>query len=333
MSTAGGIHAQLGVGACTHEDIRALVHDSLAAPALQAGLLTWLTGRFQAVIVDEVYDANSQDLDLIELFCEAGLPVTLIGDSWQALYDFRGARPDLVPAVLTKHGFAQQEVTRSFRYVDEDLECRMERLRVGDGLALSTGQASECEVVLATGWDQLWKADDCVLPIGLGSPDNKSEALMTVLLNRVTTTRLGVEARNYTEACFVLGVPPGASGRDDVLDAFLLALRNANTTLTFEELRVCHRALGLIRKPPRLGTAKEAKLDVTLALLKVRLRGQPLVPGLSVHQAKGREFNRVGLKLKPADVKRLANGLDSDKPDDRVLYVAATRAKRATVLV
>ncbi len=51
MSTGGGIQAQLEGGACTHEDVRALVHDALATPALRASLLTWLTMRFQAVIV------------------------------------------------------------------------------------------------------------------------------------------------------------------------------------------------------------------------------------------------------------------------------------------
>ena len=333
MSTAGGMRAQLSAGVCTHDDVRALVHDALAHHDLRERLLTWLTARFQAVIVDEVYDANSQDLDLIRLFCEADLPVTLIGDGWQALYDFRGARPDLVPGLLAAHGFKRHEVTRSFRYVDDELAARMASLRAGQGLVLDAGQASECDVVLATGWDQLWKAGDCVLPVGLGSPDNRSEALMTLLLNRVTSTRLGVEVRNYTEGCFVLGVPTEAAERDAVLEAFLTELRDADVTPTFETLRARHSALGLVRRPPRLGAAKEAKLDATLAFLKVRLDGQRLISGLSVHQAKGREYDRVGLKLKPADVRRLAAGLDADEPDDRVLYVAATRARLSTVLL
>jgi DNA helicase-2/ATP-dependent DNA helicase PcrA len=54
---------------------------------------------------------------------------------------------------------------------------------------------------------------------------------------------------------------------------------------------------------------------------------------LSVHQAKGREYDRVGRKLKDPEVCRLAAGLDSDQHNDRVLYVAATRARRGTVLV
>ena len=74
-------------------------------------------------------------------------------------------------------------------------------------------------------------------------------------------------------------------------------------------------------------------LRKTLNRLKLRLAGQALVSGLSVHQAKGREYDRVGVKLKPADVTRLAQGLDIDNPDHRVLYVAATRARKSTVVI
>lgn len=332
MSTAGGLRAQLEAGVHTHDDVRSLLHDALAHAELRTLVKASLRQRFRAVIVDEVYDANAQDLDLIALFCEVGLPVTLIGDRWQALYGFRGARPNLVPGVLAGHEFVQHDVTRSFRYEGADLELRMAQLRNRVGLTLPAGQANACDVVLSTGWDQLWKADVCVLPTGIGQPENKSVALLTVLLSRVTTTRLGTEARNYPEACFVLGLPLTDPARDDALDCFLNDLRD-DPTLTVDSLRDCYSELGLVRRPPRLGAAKEKKLDETLGSLRLRLVGHRLVSGLSVHQAKGREYDRVGLKLKPADVTRLAGGLDPDNADHRVLYVAVTRARQETVLV
>lgn len=113
MSTAGGLRAQLEAGVHTHDDVRSLLHDALAHAELRTLVKVSLRGRFRAVIVDAVYDANAQDLDLIALFCEVGLPVTLIGDRWQALYGFRGARPNLVPGVLAGHEFVQHDVTRS----------------------------------------------------------------------------------------------------------------------------------------------------------------------------------------------------------------------------
>jgi len=141
---------------CTHEDVRSIVHDALRTSGLRAALTAALLARFRAVIVDEVYDANAQDLDLLALLCEAGLPVTLIGDRWQAGYGFRGARPDLVPDVLEEHGFVEHEVTRSFRYATDELEASMAAPRTGAALTLPSGEAAQCDVVLATGWDSLW---------------------------------------------------------------------------------------------------------------------------------------------------------------------------------
>lgn len=333
MSTGPGIRSQLAAGTCTHDDVRSVVHDALANAGLHAELLAALTNRFRAVIVDEVYDANHQDLDLIALLCEAGLPVTLIGDRWQALYGFRGARPDLVPNVLAAQGFIEHQVTKSFRYASAELELRMSQLRQGAGLVPPNGQADQCDVVLATGWESLWKADRAVLPIGLGGLDNKSDALMTLLLDRATSTVVGIEARNYAEACFVLDVPMESADRDAALDEFLHDLRTTGQPPPFEELRSRHRALSIRRKPTSLQGKREANLDTMLARLHARLDGRPLLRGLSVHQAKGREFNRVGLRLRPAEIRRLSQGLDPDSHDDRVLYVAATRARHGTVLV
>jgi len=310
MSTAAGLAAQLGAGVCTHQDVRSIVHDALRTSGLRAALIEAVRARFRAVIVDEVYDANAQDLDLLALLCEAGLPVTLIGDRWQALYGFRGARPDLVPGVLTQYGFLEHEVSRSFRYATPELEASMAALRTGAGLALPAGDAAHCDAVLATGWDSLWQAGKSVLPIGLGALGNKSDALLTVLLNRVTLSQIGQEARNYAEACFLLKVPLESSERDRALDEFLSDLRTG-TPPTFEALRTRHGPLGLDRKPARLASAaNEAKLDAALLRLRDRLDGHPLVPGLSVHQAKGREYDRVGLRLKAPEVSRLTAGLD-----------------------
>lgn len=210
----------------------------------------------------------------------------------------------------------------------------MAALRTGAGLALPAGDAAHCDAVLATGWDSLWKAGKSVLPIGLGTLGNKSDALLTVLLSRVTLTQIGQEARNYAEACFLLKVPLESPERDRALDEFLSDLRTGTTPPTVETLRARHGPLGLERKPARLASAaNETKLDAALLRLRDRLDGHPLVPGLSVHQAKGREYDRVGLRLKAPEVRRLTAGLDPDQHHHRVLYVAATRARHCTVLV
>ncbi|MFJ4967082.1 3'-5' exonuclease [Streptomyces sp. NPDC088729] len=67
--------------------------------------------------------------------------------------------------------------------------------------------------------------------------------------------------------------------------------------------------------------------------LRTRLHAwaAPLVPGLTAHQAKGREWDVVGVHLTDAERGSLRRGLSSDSEDHRKLYVALTRAKRTTM--
>lgn len=69
-----------------------------------------------------------------------------------------------------------------------------------------------------------------------------------------------------------------------------------------------------------------------LAQLQERLifSGRP-VPGLTAHQAKGCEWQVVGLHLKPEEQEALAAGLDSTRDLHRKIYVACTRARERTV--
>jgi DNA helicase-2/ATP-dependent DNA helicase PcrA len=62
--------------------------------------------------------------------------------------------------------------------------------------------------------------------------------------------------------------------------------------------------------------------------LRRRLERHDLVPGLTVHQAKGCEWQRVGVALRPSDRDRLSRGLRELEPEDCVIYVALTRARR-----
>ena len=48
---------------------------------------------------------------------------------------------------------------------------------------------------------------------------------------------------------------------------------------------------------------------------------------MTVHQAKGREWNSVGVVLTSNDTAILANGLEPLTDDHCILYVALTRAK------
>ncbi|MDQ3632729.1 MAG: hypothetical protein M3417_15960 [Actinomycetota bacterium] len=71
-----------------------------------------------------------------------------------------------------------------------------------------------------------------------------------------------------------------------------------------------------------------------LAWLRERLEAdEDLVLGLSVHQAKGREWDTVGLALKPSHIEHLHGGLSYTESTHRELYVACTRARVRTIAV
>ncbi|PCK21874.1 MULTISPECIES: UvrD-helicase domain-containing protein [Rhodococcus] len=61
----------------------------LADSSDRSKLVTLLGSRFSEVIVDEVQDCSSDDLNLLQLFNEAGVMIVLVGDPDQAIYEFR----------------------------------------------------------------------------------------------------------------------------------------------------------------------------------------------------------------------------------------------------
>src|SRR6266704_1880222 len=86
--------------------------------------------------------------------------------------------------------------------------------------------------------------------------------------------------------------------------------------------------LGARRRPNRLPRNGETLRQSEVEALRRRLGRRDLIPGLTVHQAKGCEWNRVGVALRQSDRDLLSQGLRELEPEHCVLYVALTRARR-----
>ena len=82
-------------------------------------------------------------------------------------------------------------------------------------------------------------------------------------------------------------------------------------------------------RPNRLQEKAEALRVAELERLGLRITRSDLIPGLTVHQAKGCEWPRVGVALSPTREATLAAGLRSEDAEHCVLYVALTRARIA----
>ncbi|MEV6362147.1 UvrD-helicase domain-containing protein [Nocardia asteroides] len=330
------VEAQIEGGHCTHDDLRSVLATALEEPAIHDRVRTRVGNTIRCLIVDEVYDANRLDLRLVEIAAELGCEVTLIGDHWQALYGFRGASPDQVPELAAKLGMRTVNLTKSFRFRSANQQEMAARLRSGRGTSLRLGDPSgDCDVVLAPQWVDLWNLDHVgVIPLAWSKGRSADDyAMMTILLDMAARQLTHLGAVFKTEALQILGL----SERDIALASHDLAsvLLGITTAETAPALVQLYYALAAALRDQ----GPQAKLPMVdgltvrnLRALGARLRaGRACVPGLTVHQAKGREWDRVGVALTERARQTLDEGLRSNDAEDRVLYVACTRARWETV--
>jgi DNA helicase-2/ATP-dependent DNA helicase PcrA len=324
-------HRHLENGLCTHEVVRQVLAGVLMQPARRAAVAELLSSSIGHLVVDEVFDANRLDLAIVDLACNANLPVTLVGDPWQALYGFRGARPELVPEVLARWQFDSLPLTLSFRFQSDEMRTLGAELRSGRPVQMVGGE--EYDVVLASLWDDLWQASDRVLPLSFGRTANKTDAAGIVLLDHLVYGAFRQHAIFLPEALVLLSLDRETYRMEgtQILGRVVEILSGPGGDAperALAALRQSMRDLGAQRRPPAgSGESEQRQID-RMAALAARLRsGQQLVPGMTIHQAKGREWDHVGVRLRDTEIARLANGLDRDVESDRALYVALTRAK------
>lgn len=327
----------LNSGTCTHEEIRDVLSAVVRRDDLREAVAQYLRKSIRAVIVDEVFDANGLDVDFLLLAGHADINMTLIGDPWQALYEFRGAQPDLVPQLVEDQGYTEFPITRSFRFLTPSMRDLAQALRAGRGVTIPHGSVTDVDVVLASRWETLWERGDRVLPLSFGKIDNQTDAAIIILLDQLTQAYLGKEAIFSSEAATLLGLDPEIMRRraPATLRRSLQLLKNGTTTglaNAIAELRESLRELGSPKQLRRLPQEREKVQLERLERLAKRMDQPTTVAGMTVHQAKGQEWARVGVALTPTQLQRLERGLSVDNPEDRVLYVALTRARSAVYL-
>lgn len=324
-------------GICTHEDVRGVLAQALRDPSSAEYIRTRLGSTIRALIVDEVFDANDLDIAIIEAAIQAGVDVTLVGDPWQALYVFRGARPQAVPELLQRTGVRTLPLTQSFRWRNKEQQDLALALRAGRGVMLHTldpaSDIEDLDVVLAVQWKHLWELGPGVLPLAFhGFKGGYEEAAATLLLNHGTRSIFDLDATYLPDALTALAI----QDRDVVrqlepdlrnVTEILVAGGKAAVNAAYNELVEIMKAVS-----PRLLRSAHHHHTSRLALIHQRLAypGRP-VPGLTTHQAKGGEWEVVGVRLTNSERAALASGLSVQEDTHRKLYVACTRAQVRTV--
>ncbi len=318
-------------GICTHQDVRNVLEQALLHPACLARVRHRLLTTMRALVVDEVFDANDLDIAIVELALSAGIAVTLVGDPWQALYAFRGARPELVPELLVRTGVRTLPLTTSFRWRSEEQRDLAATLRAGQPATLpvdSTGGTdSRIDVVLALTWKQTWAVGHHVLPLAFHAfKGGNEEAAATLLLNHITRNTLSEDATYLGDALTALAILDVDVPRqlEPELQQVVEILRDDRTAaLNAAYARLVLVISGVSPRPMRKAHhAHTSRLADTAARLRY---GGQLVPGLTTHQAKGREWDRVGLRLSDGEQAALNGGLSESSDTHRKLYVGHPR--------
>lgn len=322
----------LGAGVVSHDDVRNILLHAMQVAELREFAASWIASNYRAIIVDEVYDAALLDLNVAYLAAESGLSVTLIGDPWQALYKWRGATPTEVQKLLdaTTDQFVEYQQPQSFRFTGDQMPGLATALRGGEPVTLPTGTSDGVQVALARNWGPLWSAGDNILPLSFRTIDNLTDAALNLVLDVVTRGRLGVASFGREAAIARLGLDRDRflAEQDRVLQPVVEALRGGTAPVdALDALRSAIASLGVTR-PRRLAASAEAERVAQMARLAVRLNQATSIPGLTVFQAKGREWERVGVVLTRGQRALLDAGLHALDDEHCVLYVALTRAKR-----
>lgn len=98
------------------DEARAVALDRLKDRALSDQIAIALAGRFCEVIVDEAQDCNPDDLTIISWLRDSGLPVKVVCDPHQSIYEFRGGVTDqLFEFSNTFPADRRKELTGNFR--------------------------------------------------------------------------------------------------------------------------------------------------------------------------------------------------------------------------
>lgn len=321
-------------GICTHDDIRTLLGLALKLPQCATRVQERLGQQLRALVVDEVFDANELDIAIIEAAIASGVAVTLVGDPWQALYLFRGAKPHVVPDLLTRNSIPTLPLTHSFRWQTEEQTTLANDLRNSAGVILPT-DPDDMDVVIALRWKDLWNVGGGVLPLAYHSfKGGYEEAAATLLLNHVTRNILDLDATYLTDALSALNIQDRDVPRqlESDLQSVIETLKPGTAAAVKAAYLELVAVIGTVSA--RTLRAPHSAHTSRLTMLQFRMThaGRP-VPGLTTHQAKGGEWDIVGVALRDTERKALGAGLQVTEDLHRKIYVATTRARYRTIEV
>lgn len=102
--------------------------------------------RFRYILVDEVQDMNRLQYEVLRMLTAPQNELFLVGDDDQSIYQFRGARPELMRNFIRDYADAKQ------LYLRENYRCGSEIVRVSGNLISHNHDRFEKQITAASGW-------------------------------------------------------------------------------------------------------------------------------------------------------------------------------------
>ena len=81
-------------GLFSTSDARKVISEALSDQHFATSLGTAINGRFKEIIIDEAQDCNTTDISILSWLVDSGVPIVVVCDPGQAIYEFRDANPD-----------------------------------------------------------------------------------------------------------------------------------------------------------------------------------------------------------------------------------------------
>ncbi len=319
-------------GVISYNDMRSIINCIRQDQSLTRIAIDWLKRCYRCIIVDEAYDMNDSNLWFVDLCFQAQLDITIVGDPWQALYGWRDAVPDLINQYVEDSGrsFVKYVLNRSYRFESPEQIERVTTLREGGLLALEHGESIDVDVVLASHWSSLWHLGNNVIPLSFGKVAGFAAAVSCLLLHELLMRHFGFGSPHFDDAVRVLRLSPEQLERcnEVIVDPALrhLEVRGDVDDVFIRGIEHECRGLGCFSEDE--GEESRDRLTKNLKLLSLRFQGGNLIPAMTVNQAKGREWDRVGVWFS-----KLPEVLDINNEHHRKIYVAVTRSRLSTCLL
>lgn len=319
-------------GVISYNDMRSIINCIRQDQNLTRIVIDWLKRCYRCIIVDEAYDMNDSNLWFVDLCFQAQLDITIVGDPWQALYRWRDAVPDLIKQYVedSERSFVKYVLKRSYRFESPEQIERVTTLREGGLLALEHGESIDVDVVLASNWSSLWHLGNNVIPLSFGKVAGFAAAVSCLLLHELLMRHFGFGSPHFDDAVRVLKLSPEQLERcNEIIVNPVLSHLEAGGDVDEVFIRgIEHECRGLGCLSEDEGEDSRDRLTKNLKLLSLRFQGGNLIPAMTVNQAKGREWDRVGVWFS-----KLPEKLDIKNEHHRKIYVAVTRSRLSTCLL